>query len=353
MATIRRSTASGGDRWRRLVRRRLAEGVEPDSLRARLLIATGLALAPVVVIASAMALHQAQVTRDLFGTAAWATAAVLPILLGIAACLAVAIASEALILRWLLYFERVARAYARGRYSVRPRNIERAPAEFRALGSAVQDMAVAVEERDRALRKALGDQSMLLREVHHRVKNNLQIVGSLLSLQANRSDDQKVKDALMDALVRIDAMSLAQRFMQEDEEAGSISSGQLFQAWASQIRARLGHCGRGLKLRLDVQERQLSLDLAAPMVLIATEALMQAYRRPSRKLLSCRLKVAMHDDEDVVLTISIEEDLHAFDAAGGISLTLIEGYVRQIRGRLDLAEDAGQLVVHAPFPTAA
>ena len=335
------------------MRRRLARGFEPDSLRARLLIATGLALAPVVVFASAMALHQAQITQGFAGTAAWATAAALPILLGIAACLAVAIASETLVLRWLLYFERMARAYARGRYSVRPRNIGRAPAEFRTLGSAVQDMAVAVEERDLALRKALESQTMLLREVHHRVKNNLQIVGSLLSLQGNRADDPKVKDALMDALVRIDAMSLAQRFMQEDEEAGAISSGELFQAWASQIRARLGGCGRGLRLRLDVQERQLSLDLAAPMALIATEALMQAYRRPCPKPLACRLKVAMHEHEDVVLSICVEEDAHAFEAAGGIGLTLIEGYVRQIRGRLDLPEDAGRLTVHAPIPAAA
>jgi two-component sensor histidine kinase len=188
--------------------------------------------------------------------------------------------------------------------------------------------------------------------VHHRVKNNLQIVGSLLSLQATRSEDPKVRDALMDALVRIDAMSLAQRFLQEDEETGSISSGQLFQAWASQIRARLGSCGRGLRLRLDVQERPLSLDLAAPMALIATEALMQAYRRPCPNPLSCRLKVAMHDDEDVVLTICVEEDIHAFDAPGGIGLTLIEGYVRQIHGRLDV-EDAGRLIVHAPIPAAA
>jgi two-component sensor histidine kinase len=351
---MRRGQGDGGDRWRRIVRRRLARGLEPDSLRARLLIATGLALAPVVIFASAMALHQAQVTQGFAGTAAWATAAALPLLLGVAAVLAVAIASETLILRWLLYFERVARAYGRGRYSVRPRNIERAPAEFRTLGSAVQDMAVAVEERDRALRKALDSQTMLLREVHHRVKNNLQIVGSLLSLQANRADDQKVRDALMDALVRIDAMSLAQRFMQEDEETGSISSGQLFQAWASQIRARLGKgADRGLRLRLDVQERPLSLDLAAPMALIATEALMQAYRRPCPKPLSCRLKVAMHEHEDVVLTICVEEDLHAFDATGGIGLTLIEGYVRQIRGRLDLVEDTGRLIVHAPIPAAA
>jgi hypothetical protein len=89
------------------------------------------------------------------------------------------------------------------------------------------------------------------------------------------------------------------------------------------------------------------------MALIATEALMQAYRRPGDKPLACRLKVAMHDHEDVVLTIRVEEDANAFAAPGGISLTLIEGYVRQIHGRLDLTADGGGLVVHAPIPAAA
>ena len=333
--------------------KRLARGVEVDSIRVQLLGVTALAIAPLVVFAIIMALHDAGPTNGLIGTAGWLTVAAVPVLLGVATCLVVALSTETLILRWLLYFERVAKAYAKGRYSVRPRNIDQAPAEFRALGSAVQEMAVGVEERDQAVRKALGQQTMLLREVHHRVKNNLQIVGSLLSLQASRSEDQKVKDALLDAQVRIDAMSLAQRFLQEDEEAGAVSARQLFEAWASQIRARLTNGARKLRLRVEVEERELCLDLAAPMALIATEALMQAYRRPVDAPLSCRLKIAMHEHEDVVLTISVEEDAHVFDITGGISLTLIEGYVRQIKGRLDLAEQAGALVVHAPLPVAA
>jgi two-component sensor histidine kinase len=343
----------GAERWRRIVRKRMSRGADADSLRARLLLVTSLAMAPVAAFGALVAVHQAQETHNLVGAAAWLTAAALPILLAIAGCLVVALATEALVLRWLLYFERMARAYSRGRYSIRPRNVDNAPAEFRALGAAVAEMATAVEDRDHAVRRALEQQTMLLREVHHRVKNNLQIVGSLLSLQAARAEDQNVKEALLDAQVRIDAMSLAQRFMQEDEETGSVSARELFEAWATQIRARLAGSGRRLRLRLDVEERELCLDLAAPMALIATEALMQAYRRPGEAPMSCRLKVVMQEHQDVVLTIAVEEDAHAFDAPDGICLTLIQGYVRQIRGRLDFGEAAGSLTIHAPLGKAA
>ena len=331
----------------------MARGGDSNSIRARLLGVTSLAIAPTVVFASLLALHQAQATQNLFGAAAWITAAALPILLGVAGCLVVALASEALVLRWLLYFERMARAYARGRYSLRPRDIDNAPEEFRALGTAVGQMAAAVEARDQMVHRALAQQTMLLREVHHRVKNNLQIVGSLLSLQAGRADDQKVKDALLDVQLRIDAMSLAQQFMQEDGESGVISAGQLFEAWATQVRARLPKGARRLRLRLSVEERQLSLDLAAPMALIATEALLQAYRRPGADPVSLKLKVCMHEHGDVMLSIAAEEDAHVFDSSSGISSTLIQGYVRQIHGRLDVSPEAGSLIVHAPLSAAA
>src|SRR5205814_748247 len=80
-----------------------------------------------------------------------------------------------------------------GHYAIRPA-LQGAPAEFQMLGSALSGMADSVQDRDRRLREALAQKSILLREIHHRVKNNLQIVMSLLNLQAKQLQDSAAKD---------------------------------------------------------------------------------------------------------------------------------------------------------------
>jgi two-component sensor histidine kinase len=324
---------------------------EARSLRLRILLVAAGAMFPIILVASSLALDEARDAGRLSTTVAWISAAALPALVGIAGVLAIAMVMEGWILRWLVYLERLAKAYARGRYSLRPRMMDRAPAEFRALGDAVSDMAAAVDQRDKALRQAFDEQTMLLREVHHRVKNNLQIVGSLLSLQASRSDDPKVKDALQDALIRLDAMSLAQRFMQEDEERSVVSARQLFESWVAQFRARIGQADRHIDFHVEVEDRSLPMELAAPLLLITTEAVMHAYRVTDDDPFTCRIGLTCGEGDHVILRLDLPLSVQ-LGADRTISRDLIQGYVRQLRGRLEV-QDASRVVVEAPNRLAA
>lgn len=311
-----------------------------------------LAMAPIIIIASSMALDEAAGSGHLPTVFAWITAAAVPVLIGAAGVLAISIVVETWILRWLDYLERVAKAYARGRYSIRPRKIEQAPAEFRALGQAVGEMAAAVEQRDKELRAALEEQTMLLREVHHRVKNNLQIVGSLLTLQATRSDDPKVKIALQDALLRIDGMSLAQRFMQEGDEHGAVSVATVFDAWGSQFRARMGRGECRLDLNIDADDHSVPLDFASSLVLIANEAVLLAYRRSAADTMTCHVSVKAKPGGGMTLCLELPGGGSGLGGGQDMSKALIQGYVRQLRGQLDVSDDA-RLVVEAPLAVAA
>lgn len=346
-----RPSRSGPAGWRYRTRRiaRIGEG---KSLRLRILLVAAGAMTPIILIASSLALDEAHEAGRLSTTLAWVSAAALPGLVGAAGVLAISVVMEGWILRWLVYLERLAKAYSRGRYSLRPRMMERAPAEFRGLGDAVAEMAAAVEERDRALRGALDEQTMLLREVHHRVKNNLQIVGSLLSLQAARADDPKVKAALQDALIRLDAMSLAQRFMQEDDERSMVSAPHVFEAWASQFRARMGPAGRRIELQVQVEDRSLSMALASPLLLIATEAVMHAFHRAGDGPFVCKVSLAGEAEGRVVLCLDLPGRGAGLDGQRTIARDLIQGYVRQLHGSLDL-QDASRVVVEAPVRLAA
>lgn len=340
--------------WRRLVGRAWpdppGDDVRPYTVRSRLLGITTLAIAPMVLFASVVSIQHAYGAAGFAQAAAWMAAAALPILTGIAAILVVSLAVEALILRWLVYLERLARAYSKGRYSLRPLRFVSAPVEFRSLGTAVSEMATAVDERDRALRAAIEEQAVLLREVHHRVKNNLQIVGSLLSLQATRSPDQAVKHALADALVRIDAMGLSQRFMQPSEAEDEVSVRELFAAFVGQIKARLGMEPRRLHVDLEAEDAVIGLETASRLGLIAAEGVLQSFRRPLDTPLDLRIVVAV-DDGRVRLILIAKGDPGAFEPTRDkISPSLIDGYVRQVRGLLDRTPTAdGVLSVDAPL----
>ena len=139
-----RPSRSGPAGWRYRTRRiaRIGEG---KSLRLRILLVAAGAMTPIILIASSLALDEAHEAGRLSTTLAWVSAAALPGLVGAAGVLAISIVMEGWILRWLVYLERLAKAYSRGRYSLRPRMMERAPAEFRGLGDAVAEMAAAVE----------------------------------------------------------------------------------------------------------------------------------------------------------------------------------------------------------------
>lgn len=321
------------------------------SLRVALLLTIALAVAPTMMFASIMAIMRASETQRLYGVAAWLTVSTLPLLLGAMAMLVAAAACEAMVMRWLTYLERLSRAYARGRYSLRPRRLKQAPAEFRSLGQAVEEMAAAVEHRDQALRDALDEQTVLLREVHHRVKNNLQIVGSLLSLQAARANDPAVREALIDALVRLDAIALGQRFMREQEEEEQVLATDLFEAFVRQVRARLGAARGALDITADVEARPIPLETGARLALLAAETLLHASHAASGPLVF-RIFLRI-EDSSVVLGLSPAPDRGCATPAAGVCHDLAQGYLRQLRARLEPAPDGAGLRLRAPLPTRA
>ena len=88
-------------------------------------------------------------------------------------------------------------------------------------------MAQSIEDRDRHLREVVAQKTVLIREVHHRVKNNLQIVISLLNLQIGRLRDPAVQIALKQARTRINALALVHRTLHEIEDQSLVQIDRL------------------------------------------------------------------------------------------------------------------------------
>jgi two-component sensor histidine kinase len=286
----------------------------------------------------------------------------LPIFMMGLASIAIWIATDRLVTRWIVYLRRVSAAYQRGHYSLRPR-LENAPSELRSLGAALADMAESIEERDRALRDAVTQKSLLIREIHHRVKNNLQIVMSLLSLQATRLKDPVAQDALRQAQARINALALVHRILHEIEDQTAVDLKPLIEGLAEQVSEGLSGDRRDLTLTIDVIKYEVSSDTAVPLALFTVEVLTNIFKHafPSRERGGAiRINLSRHDETRLRLTI-------ADDGAGynvGTSETsvgsrLIQTFAQQLGGEMKLHSGEGsgtvvELIFRAPpAPTVA
>jgi two-component sensor histidine kinase len=139
-------------------------------------------------------------------------------------------------------------------------------------------MASAIQDRDRKLRDAVAQKTELIREIHHRVKNNLQIVMSLLSLQAGQVSDPMSRSALAEAQMRIRALALVHRMLHEIEDQTTIELHRLLADLAGQIAEGFGGGRDDVRMEMDVVPASVSADVAIPLALFSVEALTNAYK---------------------------------------------------------------------------
>jgi two-component sensor histidine kinase len=294
--------------------------------------------------------------RDLFAATYVhvATNLLLPIIMLALAYAAIWFATGRLIIHWLVYLRRIALAYTRGHYGVRPVALAAAPAEFRDLGETISVMADAVEDRDKRLRTALEQKSLLIRETHHRVKNNLQIVMSLLSLQGGRLRDPAARHALRQAQFRVNALALVHRILYENDDLGAIDLKKLIEEISRHVHEAAGREARHLRLEFNLVQRSVSSDQAAPLTLFLVEALTNAFHHAFPGATKGTVRVSLLPMPDGMLRLAVEDNGVGFAPPGdgeGIGARLIEAFARQVGGSAGVhRRDPSGTVVELLFP---
>ncbi len=273
----------------------------------------------------------------------------LPILMIGVAWLAIWLATERQVNQWIGYLRRCAEAYRAGHYALRP-SLDNAPAEFRTLGNAMRDMADGIQQRDNSLRDAIAQKTLLIRETHHRVKNNLQIVMSLLSLQASQSHDPAISEALGTARARINALALVHRILHEVEDQTTVDLPRMLKELSQQIVGAMTADGSDIRIDLDVLPRQVPGEIAVPLALFSVEALTNIFKHafPETRM-SGAIRISLRTASRGNLCLSISDDGIGFsepERITGIGDRLLSVFGRQIRGiaRVESSPGRGTLV---------
>jgi two-component sensor histidine kinase len=188
------------------------------------------------------------------------------------------------------------------------------------------------------------------------VKNNLQIVMSLLSIQANQVKDSGARDALMQAQTRINALALVHRILNELEDQSTLDLKQLLEELSRQIAEGMGDTDH-VRIEVDVPSLVVASSVAVALALFTVEALTNIYKHAYPLRARGVIRVSLKQEGPGKLRLTIADDGAGFqmDETGkSVGSRLIRTFGAQLGGVATVTSEAGRGTVVAlifPDPT--
>jgi two-component sensor histidine kinase len=196
--------------------------------------------------------------------------------------------------------------------------------------------------------------SLLLQEAHHRVKNNLQVISSLLSLQSEQLHDHQAKHALEESQGRIRTMALIHEQLHQVEGVADVD----FKEYLGRLLPRLAQsCDSSGRVRIHAQLDELTLPLSAaiPCALLINEVVSNAFEHAFAPGAPGQVWVRLQADASGVVKLSIWDNgrglpqAHGGEESSGLGLRLVHAFVEQLKGTLTVFPSHGTAFV-VEFP---
>ena len=265
----------------------------------------------------------------------------LPLLMWALAIAVAYVAVDRLALRHVIYLDRLVGVYGRSGRRLRASGMRDAPAEIAKLGDSFDAMAGEIETRKAVLTDALNEKEILLREINHRVKNNLQMISSLTNLQIRDAVTSHERIALESLQERIHGLAAVYHEIYEAENMNEVRIDQLIAGIARKLtdNSVMDDDDR-ITLSLDLIPIASSPDVAVPITLFATEAIVNVFKHALGPTAAGALSIVMIRDEDALRlcisnTLSGETATTRSDQRKGIGQKLIDGFAIQLRGTVE------------------
>jgi PAS domain S-box-containing protein len=206
-----------------------------------------------------------------------------------------------------------------------------------------------VRKAEEQLQASLRDKEVLLKEIHHRVKNNLQIVYSLLRLQYRRVEDRFAAEILMEAQNRIKAIALIHEKLYRSENLSQVNLTQYVPNLVAGLLHSYQTSSKPIQLNTDIEPISLDLDAAIPCGLILNELITNAlkYAFPGDRLGEIRVKFYKNPDHTATLVvqdngIGLPRELNIAQT-DSLGLGLVQDLVQQINGCLSIDRTQGTI----------
>lgn len=275
-----------------------------------------------------------------------------PILAYLAALLAASWIADAMVLRWIERIRiRISDMRGSDRYSPLAHEVLRAPAEIQQLVEAFDELTSRVSTHEADLQRALGQMKAAFREIHHRVKNNLQVMLSMLKLQGRGEALPETQSALKVAARRVAMMAAVHHTLLNEGDLDSVEAMDLFNAVGNQIDEQLGWIEGGRQVLLDVLPALLPADFAVPLGMFVLEAVaLLCPDSDEEEYPDVQLRFT-HDDGVAHLTLMCGMGAFSDEGEMGRDTHLfLSAFARQVGGRVSVnASQSEQITIELIF----
>jgi two-component sensor histidine kinase len=204
----------------------------------------------------------------------------------------------------------------------------------------------AFKAAERELRGSLREKDVLIKEVHHRVKNNLQVITSLLNLQAMQMLDPNVRQQLMESQNRVQAIALVHEQLYRSKELSHVAFNDYTQALVEDLRLAQNADERGLRIAIDMNDVRLGVDAAIPCGLMLNELVTNAMKHAFPAARAGSIEIRM-ERKGARLTLSVSDDGIGLppgldpEQASTLGFDLVSTFAEQLEAEVAVDRSAG------------
>ena len=203
------------------------------------------------------------------------------------------------------------------------------------------------KKSEKMIEDSLKEKDVLLREIHHRVKNNMQIISSLLNLQSSYFQDSEAVNVFKESQNRIRSMALIHEKLYQTGNLAGVKLGDYVQDLATHLMSSYSLDSNKIKLITDIENVSLGIDTAISLGLIVNELLSNAFKYafPYDASGEIRLSYKPSDENNSILIISdngigFPENID-FKQTESLGLQLVNTLVEQLEGNIELFRNGG------------
>jgi len=212
-----------------------------------------------------------------------------------------------------------------------------------------EKLTVRLQKTNRELTRALKDREVLLQEVHHRVKNNLQVVSSLFSMQARRLPPGVYLDAFAECQTRVQAIALIHEKLYQFKDYSHVPFGEYARALVQYVFDAVGSSPNQIALELNIEDVTLPVARAIPCGLLLNELVTNSLKHGFKNGRKGVVRVELVAESDDMIRLTVKDDGPGLpanfnvDKSDSLGLRLIGTLAKQLDGELQIESNEGAL----------
>ena len=215
---------------------------------------------------------------------------------------------------------------------------------------ALQQSEERVEEQRATLERqsvSLRQRETMLREIHHRVKNNMQVLSSLLSLQARAAVQPETRRVLEDNQNRIQSMALLHEILYQSEDLSTVDFPKYVSRTVDYLFRSSGATDRQISLHTELDQLALDLDDALPVGLLVSEIVSNSLKHAFPERRGGEVSVVLRQQSDTTISLILSDDGIGlppeldWNTSRSLGLRLVRALAQQLRGTLEIRSQRG------------